>query len=168
MSEKDIETKSQDLPQQRSGWEPFASLRADIDSLFDQFNPFGRAGSGLATHPLHQMRRMGQPMMDLTETDEGYELSVDLPGVKQDDIEIKLAGDMLTISGQMQQESEETRKNVLLKERRQGSFRRSMTLPPDADDAAIAADMSDGVLKVSIPKSAEAQRAEKKIEIKSR
>lgn len=168
MSEQNTKFKSQNLPQHSGEWDFFAPLRAEIDSLFDQFNPFEEAERSLMARPFRQMRSGGQPMMDLTESDDSYTLSVDLPGVRQDDIEISLAGDMLTIRGHVQKESEETHKNVLLKERRQGSFHRSMALPPAADETAISAEMSDGVLTVTIPKSTQADRAEKKIEIKSR
>jgi HSP20 family molecular chaperone IbpA len=107
------------------------------------------------------------PAVDVTQTDKGYEVTAELPGMEEKDIEVKLANGILTIKGEKRDEKEEKKKDYYVRERSFGSFERSFQVPADVDADEINASFKKGVLTVMLPKSAEAQRAEKKIEVKA-
>lgn len=92
------------------------------------------------------------PLIDVRETDEEYLVLVDLPGVKQEDVSIEVADQVLTISGSR---APVEVGEAQLVERPYGSFVRSLTLPKGVDEDAIAADYHDGVLELHVPKPAE-------------
>lgn len=83
------------------------------------------------------------------------------------DIEVKVANGGLTIKGEKQEEKEEKKKDYYLHERRFGSFERCFAIPEDVDADKIEAHFKKGVLTVTLPKKPEAQKAEKKIEVKA-
>ena len=93
----------------------------------------------------------------------GYEL----PGLDEKNVEIKLSNHTLTIKGEKKEEKEEKDKDYYLSERRYGSFQRSFQVPEGVDTGKIDASFSKGVLTVKLPKTAEAQKAEKKITVKA-
>ena len=99
------------------------------------------------------------------EIDGGYELTAELPGMSEEDVECTLSGKMLTVKGEKQEVKEEEKKGYYLKERHYGSFMRNFTLPEDVDANKIEATVSDGVLRVFMPKS-EKQQKSRKIEVK--
>jgi HSP20 family protein len=101
----------------------------------------------------------GQPLADMRETDRGFELNVDLPGMKSQNIELQLRGDMLIVSGEKAEQTDGGRGAYRFSERRFGRFERAFALPPGADSAKIEASFRDGVLKVEIPVSPEGERA---------
>jgi HSP20 family protein len=107
------------------------------------------------------------PVVDITQTDKGYEITAELPGMEDKDIEVKLANGVLTIRGEKRDEKEEKNKDYYLRERSFGSFERSFQVPENIDTDKISAGFKKGVLTIMLPKSAEAQRAEKKIEVKA-
>lgn len=150
---------------------PFESLRREVDRLFDNFHPFGwRAPSRLFDVEVPDIAPAGWPVapaIDLVEKDDGYEISAELPGLDDGDVEIKLANGTLTISGEKTEEKEDKRKDYYLSERRYGSFQRSFRLPEGVDADRIDAVFAKGVLKVKLPKSAEARKAERKIKVKA-
>ena len=82
-------------------------------------------------------------------------------------IDITVSGDVLTLKGEKHYEKEEQDKNRHMSERAYGSFQRSFALPEGVDRDKIAADLSEGVLTVTLPKTAEAQKAQRKIEVKT-
>lgn len=144
-------------------WAPLASLRREMDRLFDEF--------GTARWPVPgAMRLMAEmppvPAMDLVGHGDGYEITAELPGIDLEDIELRVTGDMLVLKGEKREESERKDKDRHVSERRYGSFRRSLRLPPDADPARIEATCTNGVLKITLPRTEKAREAEKKIEIK--
>ncbi|RUV74825.1 MAG: Hsp20/alpha crystallin family protein [Mesorhizobium sp.] len=154
------------------GWAPFDSLRREIDRLFDEFHPFGR--SLPATRSIFDFgmpRLHGEwpvaPAMDLVEKEKEYEVTAELPGIDEKNVEIKLANHTLTIKGEKEEKKEEKQKDYHLSERRYGSFQRSFALPEGVDADKIEANFAKGVLTVKLPKTAEAQKAEKKIEVKA-
>jgi len=131
-------------------WDPFAELdqvRHAMDRIFGDFRPF-RPDTGA---------EVGYIPLDVSETDDAFEVQAALPGVKPDDVEIQVHGDTVTIKGEAKEESEERGKNWLRRERRYGMFARSFTLPTAIDAEKAAADFQDGVLKLHLPKS-EAER----------
>ena len=106
------------------------------------------------------------PAADAAATKEAYEISVELPGVKSDDIVIELHDDLLTIKGEKHFKREESGRSYYFSERRYGAFRRSFTVPPGVDAAKVKAKFSKGVLSVSLPKSKKAQ-SHRKVSIKA-
>ena len=105
--------------------------------------------------------------VDFAETDKDFEVTADVPGMEEKDIEIKLANGVLTIKGEKSEESQERKKDFYVNERSYGSFMRSMQVPEGVDMDKIEATLDKGVLTVRLPKSVEAQKAEKKIEVKA-
>jgi len=132
---------------------PFSFLQREIDRLFDGVS---RNIQGFTTPAM--------PVMDISETDKAIEITAELPGLEKKDAEINVADNLLTIRGEKKNEREETNKNYHLIERNYGSFSRSVELPSvKADD--ISAEISNGVLKVTVQKPAPKQA--KQIEIKT-
>ena len=139
----------------RSFSNPLSALQQEIDRLFDGFS---RGFSGL---PARDM----MPSMDLSETDKEIEITAELPGLEEKDIQLNVADNVLTIRGEKKNEREETKKDYHLVERSYGSFTRVVQLPEGVNPDNIKAVMSKGVLKVTVPKPAPAQT--KKIDVKS-
>lgn len=134
------------------------------------FDDFGFGGSGRpARHWAMFPGRAAlalQPASDLVETEEGYRLSMELPGMSEQDVEIKVTDGMLTLRGEKSEERKEEKKDYHMSERRFGSFQRSFTLPRGVDADKIGAAFSDGVLTVTLPKSQEAKQKERRIEVR--
>ncbi len=153
-------------------WRPFESLRREIDRLFDDFDvgfwrsPFRR--SFFDIEPFGRVSTWGaMPAVDVTETDKAYEIAAELPGMDEKNIEVKLANGVLTIKGEKQEDKEEKKKDYYMRERSFGSFERSFQVPDGVDTDKIEAAFKKGVLTLTLPKTAEAQKAEKKIAVKA-
>jgi HSP20 family protein len=155
-------------PARESG---LSALRREIDRVFQDFDrhfrfPFHRPL--LDVEPfLRTEISWAAPAVDLVEKEKEYEITAELPGMDEKNVEISVANGMLTIKGEKREEKEEKKKDYFLSERRYGSFRRSFRLPDGVDAGKIEAAIKNGVLKVTLPKTAEAQKPEKKIEVKS-
>jgi len=104
------------------------------------------------------------PTFDVKEKKDAYIFKGDLPGMKEDDIEISLSGNRLSICGKREEEAKEEGDQYYAHERTYGSFMRTFTLPEDVDADKCQAEFKDGVLKVVVPKKPEAQP--KKIALK--
>ncbi|TDF67227.1 Hsp20/alpha crystallin family protein [Cupriavidus sp. L7L] len=157
------------LPQ---AWHPFESLRREVDRLFRDFDrdfslsPFQR--------PMHDVEPLWRgewtwasgPAVDFVETDSSYEITAELPGMDEKDIEVKLANGGLMIRGEKHVEKEQKDKGYYLHERHFGSFERAFRMPEGVDADKIEATFKKGVLTVTLPKTPEARKAEKKIPIK--
>lgn len=104
------------------------------------------------------------PAANLSETDKAFELAVELPGMKPENVKVEMHDGNLVVTGDKHEEQEEQGKTFHRIERRSGSFRRVFALPAAVDENAIDAHFAHGVLKVTLPKTPEA--APKKIEIK--
>jgi HSP20 family protein len=154
-------------------WAPFENLRREIDRLFEGFHPggwefpFGRRAFELEPFWAREKGFAIAPAVDVAEREKEYEITAELPGMDEKDIEIKLANDMLTIKGEKKEEKEERQKDYHLTERRYGSFMRSFKVPPGVDTGKIEAAFAKGVLTVKLPKTAEAQKSEKTISVKA-
>jgi HSP20 family protein len=157
-------------------WPTFESLRREIDRIFDNFRlgswdlPFGRRAFELEVPWPRLPREMGlgvAPAVDVAEKEKEYEITAELPGLDEKDIEVKLANDMLTIKGEKKEEKEEKEKDYYISERRYGSFTRTFQVPAGVDTGKIEATFAKGVLTVKLPKTAEAQKSEKTIGIKA-
>lgn len=139
---------------------PFVSLQNEIDRLFDDFTrgfPSLSMGNGGMTAMV--------PTMDVAETDKEIEITAELPGLEEKDVQINVANNILTIRGEKEAEKEQKDKNYRMVERSYGAFERSLELPEGVNADAIKASIDKGVLKVTVPKPAQAQV--KKIEVKS-
>ncbi len=153
-------------------WHPFADLRRQIDRLFDDFQwgswpTFGRTVFDAEPSWRGELSFGKAPAVDVAERDNGYEVTAELPGMDVNNVEVKYADGVLTIKGEKKEEKEEKKKDYYMSERRFGSFQRTFRLPDGIDADKIAADFKNGVLTVTLPKSAEAQKSEKKITIKA-
>jgi HSP20 family protein len=95
--------------------------------------------------------------VDLAETDNGFEVRMDMPGMAAKDFDIQVNGNVVTISGERKEETEEKGKTWHRVERRSGSFSRSVTLPCNINAHEVAADYTGGVLTVTLPKADEAK-----------
>jgi HSP20 family protein len=97
--------------------------------------------------------------------DNAFEITAELPGLEAKNIELNLTDDVLTIKGEKKEEKEEKTKDRYVSERRYGSFRRSVQLPSSVDASKIEANCKSGVLTVTLPKTAEAQKKQTVIPI---
>jgi HSP20 family protein len=132
-----------------SRWDPFQDLLA----IQDEMNQvFGRARQGQGAGG-----RVWAPALDISERKDAYVVTVELPGVKADDLDITLEDGLLTIQGERQFTSESSEQQYHRVERRYGAFRRSITLPAQVKADAIEASFEDGVLEVVVPKAEEAK-----------
>ena len=100
------------------------------------------------------------PTVDVSETENGFEIRAELPGVSEDDVNVTVTDNVLTIKGEKRQEAETDGKNYHRVERRYGSFQRRFTLPAEVETDDIKAEFSDGVLTLSIPKPEAAKPTE--------
>jgi HSP20 family protein len=152
---------------------PFESLRREIDRLFDEFNggfwrsPFPRSLFDVTPFRRGSADLTALPAVDVSETDKAYEITADLPGMDEKNVEVKVAYGILTIKGEKRDEKEEKQKDYYMRERSFGSFERSFQVPDDVDSEKIEANFKKGVLSVTLPKSAEAEKAAKKITVKA-
>lgn len=150
---KSLIPASQDRAARRS-LSPFTTLQQEIDRLFDGFT---RGMPALSTGEL-------LPSMDVAETDNEIEVTAELPGLEEKDVQLNVVDNLLTIRGEKKNQREEKDRDYHLIERSYGSFTRTVQLPQGIDADAIKATLAKGVLKVTVPKSAPAQA--KKIEVK--
>ncbi|MEW5424063.1 Hsp20/alpha crystallin family protein [Amorphus sp. 3PC139-8] len=149
--------------QQGDGDNPLLNLQRDINRVFDDFwSRFDRS-AGVSNGLLS----VTGPRTDVTETDEAVDVSVELPGMDEKDIDVSLSDDVLTIRGEKKAEREEKKKGYYLAERSYGSFYRSIPLPPGVDSEKAEAQFKKGVLTVTLPKTPEAQAKVRKIEVKA-
>jgi HSP20 family protein len=154
-------------------WRPFEGLRQEIDRLFEDFDrdvwtaPFRHLF--LDVEPFHRRVAISgvTPAVDISETDKAYEITVDVPGMDEKDIEVRVANGGLTIKGESHEEKEEKKKDFFLHERRHGSFERWFRMPEGIETDKVEATFRKGVLTVTLPKTPEAQKAEKKITVKA-
>ncbi|HZU60113.1 MAG TPA: Hsp20/alpha crystallin family protein [Solirubrobacteraceae bacterium] len=142
-------------------WEPareLATIQTEMNRLFNTFFEPGQSNGGGQT----ALRRW-IPAMDLVETEEDFVLRADLPGVSENDVNIELEDNVLTISGERKAEHEERKEGYYRVERASGSFSRSLTLPEGVDPERVRASFDKGVLEVRIPKPE--QRKPRKVTI---
>lgn len=166
-----VKSDTPPVPTRQGEWMPFESLRREVDRLFDDFHPFSwRAALPRGLGVLDRGIRRGQwpvaPAMDLVEKEKEYEITAELPGMDDKSVELKVSNNVLTIKGEKSEEKEEHKKDYYLSERRFGSFERSFQLPDGIDTDKIDATFAKGILTVKLPKTADAQKAEKTISVK--
>jgi HSP20 family protein len=134
-------------------WRPFsdfAELRHRLDQAFRDLSDGAQHG--------------WTPSVDLVRRDDALVLRADIPGIKPDDVKIEVEDNVLTVSGEHREETEKKKEHYMRRERRYGSFSRSMVLPEGVTAEDVEATTEDGVLEVTIPmpKAAEKQQVEVK------
>jgi len=134
-----------------------SNLRTEIEHVFE------RLTQGFK----HLRGERPAPSADASESGKGYEISMELPGMDPGDVEVRLEGDVLVVSGEKRNEHEEKKRNYYLLERTFGAFRRAFRLPDDVDRSRISAEFSKGVLEIAMPRAAVAQKEVRKITVKS-
>ncbi len=137
--------------------EPFSKLRGELDHILDEFParwPAFSSATRLASS-------MPVPAVEMTETDDAYKVSVEVPGIAPGDIDLSVQKDMLVLKGEKREEHSESDRTHTRSERSYGCFERHITLPADAEVDAIEASTQNGILTVNIPRDTK-QRAEKR------
>ena len=139
--------QSEVAPSGASAWDPFRVMRDIL--RWDPFHELEAAAGG--------DYGLFAPSFDVKENKDGYVFRADLPGVKEEDLEISLTGNRLAISGKREQEKREQGETYYASERSYGSFTRAFTLPDGTDAENVKADLKNGVLEVIVPKKPEVQ-----------
>jgi HSP20 family protein len=137
----------------RRPFEDFAGLHTRLDRLFEDLVADGKRGEWA-------------PAVDVIRDKGKLIVRADMPGVKPEDIDIKVEDDILTVSGEHQEIKEEKEEKFVRRERRYGSFTRSIALPTGVDTEKITATVNDGVLEVTVPLPEETTK--KAVEIKAK
>ena len=143
-------------------WEPFRelnTLQSRLNRLFEEQIAGGREESLTAGAFV--------PPVDVYEDEHSIQLKLEVPGIDEKDLDIKVENNVLTVSGERKFEKEEKEENFRRVERRYGSFVRSFTLPTTVDSEDITADYSNGVLKLKLAKRAEAKPKQIKVNVGS-
>lgn len=133
-------------------WRPFRELEA-VERHFDDI--LGRFFGPATWRRLPAEKREWAPAMEVYEKDDKFVVKTELPGMKKEDIDISVIGDTLTIKGEKKAENEVKEKDYYCSERSYGSFFRSITLPSSIDTRKIEASYEEGILEISLPKTAE-------------
>lgn len=163
--------RSEYMPLSTSRWpDDLMSLHQEMDQLFDSvFRSFGmpRLNSVFDTEKLGWDKNSFRPRTDVLCEDDHYEITLDMPGLTDNDVSVELHDRTLTIRGQREEkhEDEDKDKHYYRMERRIGSFSRTLALPDDAQAEDIQAQMQHGVLKLTIPRQALANDSVKRIPI---
>ena len=143
-------------------WEPFR----DFCTLQDRMN---RMFGGISRRPESTDEGLTAgswtPSVDVYETNDSIVLKADLPGMSQNDVEISVEGNTLTVKGERKFEKEVNEKEYYRMERSYGTFTRSFTLPPTVDADKIDAAFAQGVLKITLPKREESKPKQIKVKI---
>jgi len=149
------------VPFGRSGQDPFASIRDEMDRMLENF------GQGLP--PAFSSGKQGflLPKVDAAETEAGLEITAELPGFDEEDVSLDIHDGVLTIKAEHKEEKEEKdeAKRYHLVERSQGTFLRRFALPFEADADKATAHLDKGLLKVEVPRLATQEKGPKKIEV---
>lgn len=141
-------------------WNPFRELETMRQTMDRWFEDRGLSNFGASTGS--QVQSLA---VDLHETENGYELTTAMPGVKPENIEINVDRDMVTLRGRTEQNEERQQGNYIYRERHSGSYQRSIRLPEPVNSEQVEATMADGVLKVSLPRLQ--QTIQRRIKVRS-
>lgn len=131
-------------------WEPareMVTLREAMDRLFDD----------AFTRPFGLTTGIQAPAVDMYQTDDEVVVRATLPGLKADDVQISITGDLLSIKGEFKEKSEAKEKSYHLREQRYGSFERTLGLPTQVLADKAKAEFEDGILTITLPKAEEAR-----------
>jgi HSP20 family protein len=144
-------------------WQPFREME-ELGRRFEDY--FGRPF--LPTFWRRFATEGWSPAIDVVEKDDKFVVKVELPGVKEEDVDVSVAGDMLTISGEKREETEQKKKGYYYSESSYGSFSRSVTVPSTVNGSKIEANFDKGVLEITLPKAAEVKPKKIKVAAKKK
>jgi len=154
--------RSRPVPVQREDEPPFFQLQRHFNRLFDDF--LGTWGDVM---PSAAGMSSFVPHVGVKESEDGYKISAELPGMDEKDIKVELQGSTLVIEGEKKAEHEEKKEGYVWTERRFGSFRRQVQIPEEVDQGKIQAEFTKGVLTVTLPRTPAAKKSKRQIEIKA-
>jgi HSP20 family protein len=165
MSIKDLikRNSKNKLTERPTSADSLLDMHRDFNRVFEEF--FGDFGSLTDWSGADTTLAKVNPRTDISESDKEVTVTAELPGMSQKDVNVELANDTLTISGEKKTETEQKGKHWYRMERSSGSFHRSIMLPADVDTGKASARMKDGVLTVIIPKTAGEKAHKHKIEV---
>lgn len=138
-------------------WEP---LR-EIEDMFDRYT--SKLGWPALNREAFSTTEWA-PRVDITETDKAFTIKAELPDVRKEDIKVNVENGELCLSGERKQEKEEKGKKFHRIERHYGSFMRSFTLPANVDASNVKAEFKDGMLNLTLPKTAKTKASEVKVQ----
>jgi HSP20 family protein len=137
-------------------WDPFRALRQRderFDDLFrDLFQQSAEAGAL-------------EPAAEVSETDGEVTVKLQVPGVEKDQVTVSVTDDVLSVRGEVRKEKEEKKKNFYRQEIRYGSFERALRLPTEVDGSRANAELKNGVLQVTLPKSKQPKAHQVKVAV---
>lgn len=139
----------------RATQDPFSLLREEMNDLVTRFWGGNRS----------QFGNLMSPPLDVSETENSYDIRVDMPGMKAENFDIQVQGNIVRVSGHREEEKEEKDAKFHCIERQSGSFSRTVTLPCDVNEDEVAAEYINGVLSVKLPKCDQAKT--KKIAVRT-
>jgi HSP20 family protein len=139
--------------------DPFQLLRREMEQLFD--NVGGTVGEAAGSSG-----NIVAPRMDISEDEQAFKISAEMPGARPEDVEVIVEDDVLTIRAERMQERETNRRNYHLVERSVGVFQRSLRLPAAVDPGKVQATFDNGVLTVTIPKDSSLARS-RRVQVRS-
>lgn len=179
MAKEPTKSESEETKEEH-GIQPFTgiqqsvtTLRQEMDRVFDEFtrhwtvSPFHRRV--FDWEPLRRMERASGVMMpdiDVAEGEEAIRVSAELPGMEEKDINVEVTEDTLTISGEKREEREEKDEDHHLSERRYGAFKRTLRVPDTVASSKVSAEMKNGILTITLPKTEKAKQKPKKVSVK--
>lgn len=137
--------------------DPFVSFRDEMNRVFEEFARWPLAGDARSTL---------SPRADVSETDGEIHVEIELPGIDEKDVEVTLAGDMLTVKGEKKTEREDRRRDYHLVERSYGSFSRAIALPYAVEADDVSAEFDKGVLRVTVRKPKQVLQKTAKIPVR--
>ncbi|MBX9621128.1 MAG: Hsp20/alpha crystallin family protein [Alphaproteobacteria bacterium] len=141
---------------------PIAQIHEEMEKLFD--NVFRGSGSLRFDNELSKTtQNILKPRSDISVGDHDYMIKLEIPGVGEDNVQIEISDNMLTVKGEKKLENEEKRRDFYRIERSYGSFQRVFSLPEDADQSNIKASFKNGILSISLPRKIIKKEEPKKI-----
>jgi len=165
-----LEVRREDRNEHREVEHPIYSLQTEMNRLFDDFfraSEMPMFGRSFGLSPFSSLQESSiHPRIDVHETEKELRILAELPGLTEKDIDVSLSKELLTISGEKKQESEQNVKGWYCMERSYGTFSRSIALPCEVDADSCNASFKNGVLTVSLTKTPQAQTSTKSITIK--
>ena len=148
MGELSVRREAPTAPVRRE-WDPFRAMRSLLE-----WDPFREVSPAMMPSRLSDF----DPAFELKEVPTGFSLRADMPGVKEQDLEVNITGNRLSVKGKRESETKEEKEGTFyVYERSYGSFSRTFTLPGEIDATKIRAELKDGVLTLDLPKRPEAQ-----------
>jgi HSP20 family protein len=151
--------KKEPAGQEQERENPLLSLQREMNRIVESFFP------GLQSRPFGELPGMFSPHMNVAETDKAVQVTIELPGMDDKDVEVALTQDTLTIRGVKREEKSDQTRSYHRFERTFGSFNRTISLPADLDHDKVSATFKKGILTISLPKSTQALQEAKKIPV---